>query len=207
MVGFFTESILQRSESPIRLRGAARNDPRRGPRRWDGFIRSLHRIEQGAHARPIRPPMASDLLGVTTNPNGPWVTQVARNFCTELEEAGRRFLIRDRDIKFTASIDQIFASIGAMTILTPVRSPNANANTFAERWVRIFREDCLDHCSSSRSITSRVSLPSKSPTTTGAGLIASGPRATAPSTIPQREGGVHRRDLLGWLIHEHEIAA
>ena len=85
------------------------------------------------------------LLGVTTNPNGPWVTQGARNFCTELEEAGRRvrFLIRDRDTKFTASFDQIFASIGARTILTPVRSPNANA--FAERWVRTVREDCLDH--------------------------------------------------------------
>ena len=63
------------------------------------------------------------LLGVTTNPNGPWVTQVARNFCADLEDAGRRvrFLIRDRDTKFTASFDEVFASIGAKTILTPVR--------------------------------------------------------------------------------------
>ena len=40
------------------------------------------------------------VLGATTNPNGPWVTQVARNFAADLEEAGRgfRFLIRDRDI-------------------------------------------------------------------------------------------------------------
>ena len=73
------------------------------------------------------------LLGVTTNSNGPWVTQVARNFCTALEEAGQRvrFLIRDRDTKFTANFDEIFASIGAKTVLTPVRAPNANA--FAER--------------------------------------------------------------------------
>ena len=85
------------------------------------------------------------LLGVTANPNGPWVTQVARNFCADLEEAGRRvrFLIRDRDTKFTASFDEVFASIGAETILTPVRAPSANA--FAERWVRTVREDCLDH--------------------------------------------------------------
>ena len=67
------------------------------------------------------------LLGVTTNPNGPWVTQVARNFCTDLEDAGRRlrFLIRDRDTKFTTSFDEVFASIGAETVLTPVRAPNA----------------------------------------------------------------------------------
>ena len=58
------------------------------------------------------------VLGVTTNPNGPWVTQVARNFATDLEEAGRsfRFLIRDRDTKFTASFDVVFASIGVEAI-------------------------------------------------------------------------------------------
>ena len=48
------------------------------------------------------------VLGVTTNPNGPCVTQVARNFAADLEDAGRRFrfLIRDRDTKFTASFAQ-----------------------------------------------------------------------------------------------------
>ena len=47
------------------------------------------------------------LLGVTTNPDGPWATQVARNFVADLEEHGQhfRFLIRDRDTKFTASFD------------------------------------------------------------------------------------------------------
>jgi transposase InsO family protein len=85
------------------------------------------------------------VLGATTNPNGPWVTQVARNFVADLEEAGRRFrfLIRDRDTKFTASSDAVFASIGVETIRIPVRSPRANA--VAERWVRTVREECLDH--------------------------------------------------------------
>ena len=66
------------------------------------------------------------LLGVTANPNGPWAIQVARNFASELEDGGRclRFLIRGRDTKFTASFDQVFASIGAETILTsPTPSP------------------------------------------------------------------------------------
>ena len=82
------------------------------------------------------------LLGATTS--GGWVTQVARNLAADLDNAGRRlrFLIRDRDTKFTASFDQVFATIGVETIRTPVRSPRANA--FAERWVRTVRDKCLD---------------------------------------------------------------
>jgi transposase len=69
------------------------------------------------------------LLGVTTNPAMAWVTQVARNFTSDLEEAGRqfRFLIRDRDTKFTTSFDEVFAAIGIEAIRSPVRSPKANA--------------------------------------------------------------------------------
>jgi hypothetical protein len=70
--------------------------------------------------------------------------QAARNFAANLEDEGRRvrFLIPDRDSKFTASFDRVVASVGAETVLAPVRSPKANA--FAERWVRTVREDCLD---------------------------------------------------------------
>jgi transposase InsO family protein len=76
------------------------------------------------------------LLGVTTNPNNPWVTQVARTFAAGLEDGDRRFrfLVRDRDTKFTSSFDTVFASIGIEAIKTPVRSPRANA--YAERLVR-----------------------------------------------------------------------
>ncbi len=64
------------------------------------------------------------LLGVTADPNGPWVTQVARNFASDLEDLGRRFrfLIRDRDTKFTIGFDAVLASIGIKTIRTPVAS-------------------------------------------------------------------------------------
>jgi transposase len=74
------------------------------------------------------------LLGVTANPDGLWVAQVARNFVADLEESGQRFgrLLRDRDTKFTASFDAVMASVGIKVVRTPVRAPVANA--FAERW-------------------------------------------------------------------------
>jgi putative transposase len=84
------------------------------------------------------------LAGITTNPNGAWVTQQARNLLLALEERGRRvrFLLRDRDAKFCRSFDDVFRWDGAEVVLTPVQAPNANAH--AERWVRTVRVECLD---------------------------------------------------------------
>jgi transposase InsO family protein len=79
------------------------------------------------------------VLGVTANPSGAWVAQQARNFLTDLGDraAQFRFLIRDRDSKFTGVFDAVFASEGIRILRTPVRTPQVNAST--ERWVGTVR--------------------------------------------------------------------
>jgi transposase InsO family protein len=69
---------------------------------------------------------------------------VARNVVMDLEDAGRRvrFLIRDRDFRFTAAFDAVFTGVGADVIEIPVRSPRANA--IGERFVGSIRRELLD---------------------------------------------------------------
>jgi putative transposase len=84
------------------------------------------------------------ILGATTNPTGVWVGQQARNLMMDLgERAGQfRFLIRDRDTKYTTAFDEVFTSEGIEIPRSPPQAPRANA--YAQRWVRTVRRECLD---------------------------------------------------------------
>ena len=152
------------------------------------------------------------LAGVTTNPVREWVTQQARNLSSVLAEraVAVRFLIRDRDAKFTASFDEVFRSDGVGIIRTPVRAPRANA--FAERFVGTVRRECLDRLLVFNQRQLEVVLsefvdhysnhrPHRS-------LDQASP--LGPTSVPIRcpdSRSLRRSDRLGGIIHEYELAA
>jgi putative transposase len=104
------------------------------------FLRRLYVLVVIEHGR-----RRVHLAGITAHPTGAWVAQQARNLLMDLaDDASRfRFLIRDRDSKFTATFDAALAGADIRTIRTPIRAPRANAIT--ERWIGTLRRECLDH--------------------------------------------------------------
>ena len=83
------------------------------------------------------------IAGITVHPDQPWMEQIARNVtmegCGMLRDC--RYLLHDRDSKYTQSFRAIIASGQVEPLVLPARSPNLNA--YAERWVRSVKEECL----------------------------------------------------------------
>ena len=148
----------------------------------------------------------------TSHPDSAWVTQQARNLALVLDDRSTalQFLIRDRDTKFSRSFDAVDRSEGVRVILTPVQAPNANAD--AERVIETIRAECLDwslilgrrHLDQ----TLRTYAEHDNRGRPHRGIALATPIAAARDPRPVSPLGVHRRDLLGGLIHEyHGLAA
>jgi transposase InsO family protein len=156
-----------------------------------------------------------EYFAITSQPDTTWMLQQTRNLLMELADHNKqaRFLIHDRDAKFPRAFDTLLASDGIRVIRTPVRAPNANAHM--ERWIGTVRRECLDrllilgrrqlehvlrvyvkHYNDSRPHRALDLTP---PNWRIRSPIA---RVATPQALP-----VSRRDLLGGLIHEYELAA
>jgi transposase InsO family protein len=147
------------------------------------------------------------ILGVTANPTGEWVAQQTRNLLMDLADRIEqfRFLLRDRDAKFTDTFDAIFASEGIRILRTPMRAPRANA--FAERWVGTVRRELLDRMLLLGRRHLEIALlgygahynqhrPHRA-------LGQAPPQGAVPPPAPAADVRVLRVDRLGGLIHEN----
>jgi len=139
--------------------------------------------------------------------------QQARNLLIDLDDRGQRprFLIHDRDAKFSRAFDAVFHGERMKVIKTPFKAPNANAHI--ERWVGSARRECLDRLLIfSRRQLERVLRVYVRHYNEQRPHRALDLQAPDPYTLPPTRGDpvhtpVHRRDLLGGLLHEYEAAA
>jgi hypothetical protein len=151
------------------------------------------------------------ILGVTAHPTGAWLTQQARNLLMDLDDAGRRFrfLIRDRDAKFTAAFDAVFTATDIRIIKTPVRAPRANA--IAERFIGSIRRELLGRTliiNQRHAITVLTAYAehynSHRPHRT---LGQAAPLRPLPQPTTSETNTVRRHDRLGGLLHEYQQVA
>jgi transposase InsO family protein len=154
-----------------------------------------------------------EFVACTPNPTGAWVAQQERNLLMTLDDREQplRFLVHDRDSKFSGGCDHVFTSEGVTVIRTPVQAPNANAH--AERWVgsvpRVPRPPAhlqrrhLEHVLRVYARHYNRHRPHRA-------LALRPPEQADANPTPLRAGPdlqLNRTDLLGGLIHEYEHAA
>jgi putative transposase len=196
------ETVHTARDLPVRPRQVARHDPLMALQ----LVYRLYAFFVIEHTtRRVH------VLGVTAHPTGAWLTQQARNLLMDLDDAGRqfRFLIRDRDAKFTAAFDAVFTGTDLRIIKTPVRAPRANA--IAERFVGSIRRELLDRIliinqRHAASVLTEYAehYNSHRPHRT---LGQAAPLRPLPQPTTSGPNTVRRRDPLGGLLHEYQQVA
>jgi len=150
------------------------------------------------------------LVGFTPYPDQEWMEQQARNMTMEEWGSlrGCRYLLHDRDTKYTHSFRAIIASGEVEPLVLPARSPNLNAH--AERWVRSVKEECLSKAvlfgerSLRRALIEYVEHYHAERNHQGKGNVLLFPRGTNI----RRAGPVQCRERLGGLLrYYHREAA
>jgi putative transposase len=151
-----------------------------------------------------------DIAGITVHPNEQWMQQMARNVTMEGCGALRdcRYLLHDRDTKYSNAFRAIIESGRVKTLPLPARSPNLNA--YAERWVRSAKEECLPkiilfgECSLRRAMSEYVAHYHAERNHQGKSNVLLFPRVTET----RREKSVQCRERLGGLLrYYHRDAA
>jgi transposase InsO family protein len=155
------------------------------------------------------------ILGTTAHPTAAWTTQMARNLIMDLQNASAtvRYLIRDRDSKYTAAFDAVLADSGITTITTGIRVPRMNA--IMERWIRTCRTELLDRIlilnqahllRALREFEAFYNHHRTHRTLHGAAPLRPLPQ---PISEPSRRDHltIRRRDRLGGILHEYHHPA
>ncbi|WP_326634271.1 integrase core domain-containing protein [Nonomuraea fuscirosea] len=155
------------------------------------------------------------VLGTTAHPSASWVIQAIRNLVMDLDDAGcrARFLIRDREGKFLALMDEVLAEAGIKTVLTGIRMPRMNS--IMERWVQSCRHELLDRCLIWNERHLRHSLREYehfyNQHQAHQALNQAAPLRSVPDPItdPERitDLSIRRQDRLGSVLHEYSHAA
>jgi putative transposase len=153
------------------------------------------------------------LAGISAHPDGSWTTQAARNFLMDLNQRATsiKFLIRDRAGQFTDGFDAVFTADSIRILASPPQAPRANA--VCERMIGTLRRELLDRLliinehHLRQVLTEYLQHYNTARPHRALGQLAPAQAHTRPPQINLAEHRIRRKQVLGGLTHEYQVAA